>query len=367
MKRILATTALVALTSIPAFAQTDTTTATDDATMARNDTMSGMFEMNGMQVSADQMIGRTVYASSVAGAGTGEAVVTGDGAAADGSMTEEGVAGMDAPAQDWENIGSVNDVMFSTDGNIEAVVLDIGGFLGVGAREISLTLDEVTLINDTTSDEEFFIVYNGDPAELEQRPEMDRDSMSEQGGLFQSTSGTNVVTDEMGGDDATMEETMTTEEETSAEPLAPTTAEDESPETGTDDLVQEGNQAPLVAEEITTVEPTDDAAGMEENAYLTDDDLAALTAEDLIGTDILDAEDNNVGTIDDIVLTQEGQVGEIIVDVGGFLGIGARSVAIAFDDLQIARDEGGMTTTLRAYTMMTEEELENMPEWEGAN
>lgn len=311
MKRILATTALVALTTVPAFAQTNMTTSTDDTMMSQNDTMGGMFDMNGMQLSADEMIGRSVYASSVDGAGTGDAVITGDGTAADGTMTADGTAGMDAPADDWENIGSVNDVIFSTDGNIEAVVLDIGGFLGIGAREISLTMDELTLISDTSSDEEFFVVYNGAPAGLEQRPEMDRDSMTQQGRTFQTTGGDNVVTD-----DAGMQ---------------------------TDNTV------------------------MTDNSYLTDEDRAALTADDLIGADVHDMNGEDIGNIEDIVLTADGQVGNVIVDVGGFLGIGARSVALAFDDLQIARDEGGMTSSLRVWVDLTEEKLENMPEWTGDN
>lgn len=311
MKRILATTALVALTTVPAFAQTNMTTSTDDTMMSQNDTMGGMFDMNGMQLSADEMIGRSVYASSVDGAGTGDAVITGDGTAADGTMTADGAAGMDAPADDWENIGSVNDVIFSTDGNIEAVVLDIGGFLGIGAREISLTMDELTLISDTSSDEEFFVVYNGAPAGLEQRPEMDRDSMTQQGRTFQTTGGDNVVTD-----DAGMQ---------------------------TDNTV------------------------MTDNSYLTDEDRAALTADDLIGADVHDMNGEDIGNIEDIVLTADGQVGNVIVDVGGFLGIGARSVALAFDDLQIARDEGGMTSSLRVWVDLTEEKLENMPEWTGDN
>jgi hypothetical protein len=340
MKRILATTALVALTAMPAFAQTDTTTSTDDTMMSQNDTTGGMFDMNGMQLSADEMIGRTVYASSVDGAGTGDAVITGDGTAADGTITADGTAGMDAPADDWENIGSVNDVIFSTDGNIEAVVLDIGGFLGIGAREISLTMDDLTLINDTSSDEEFFVVYNGNPAELEQRPEVDRGSMTEQGSTFQSTGSTTAVTDGMGAD---------------------TTA------TGTDDLTQEGAQDPMVTEDTTTMAPATDTTAMGEETYLTDQDRAALTADDLIGTTVYDMNDESVGSINDIDLTADGQVGGVIVDVGGFLGIGARSVALSFDDLQIGRDEGGMTSSLRVWVDLTEEELENMPEWTGDN
>lgn len=341
MKRILATTALVALTAVPAFAQTDTTNTTPDAPMAQSETAGGTFDLGGMQMSADEMIGRTVYAG-------GDAAMTGDAAVE--------TAGMDAPAEDWENIGSVDDVIFTADGEIEAVVLDIGGFLGIGAREISLTMDELTLLDDTSSDEDFFVVFNGDPAELEQRPEMDRDSMTEQGGTFQSTGNTTAVTDDMGNDTAAEDA-----------PMAPSTAQDTAPATGADDMTQEGAQAPLVADETTTTEPADDTMAMDDENYLTDEDRAALTADDLIGTAVSDMNDENVGDIDDIVLTEDGQVGNVIVDVGGFLGIGARPVAFDFSDLEIARDEGGMTSSLRVWVQVTEEELENMPEWTGDN
>ena len=346
MKRILATTALVALTAMPAFAQTDTTTSTDDTMISQNDTTGGMFDMNGMQLSADEMIGRTVYASSVDGAGTGDALINGDGTAADGTMSADGTAGLDGPADDWENIGSVNDVLFDANGEIAAVVLDIGGFLGIGAREISLTLDELTLINDTSDEAAFFVVYNGAPAELERRPEMDRDSMTQQGQSFQTT-GT-------AADDARV-------------PMAPTGAQDTAPATGANNMVEQGAQAPLVAQETTTTEPATSTMSMDEPDYLTETDRAALTADDLIGADVHDMNDEDIGNIEDIVLTADGQVGNVIVDVGGFLGIGARSVALAFDDLQIARDEGGLTSSLSVWVNLTEEELENMPEWTGDN
>lgn len=360
MKRILATTALVALTAVPAFAQTTTTQTTDDTMMSQNDTMGGMFNMNGMQLSADEMIGRTVYASNVDGAGTGDAVITGDGTAADGTMSADGTAGLDGPADDWENIGSVNDVLFDANGEIAAVVLDIGGFLGIGAREISLTLDELTLINDTSDEAAFFVFYNGAPAELERRPEMDRDSMTQQGQSFQTTGRNTIVTD-----DAGMRDTSGTAADDARVPMAPTSAQDTAPATGANNLVQEGAQAPLVAQETTTTAPATSTMSMDEPDYLTEADRAALTAEDLIGADVHDLNNEDIGDIEDIILTAQGEVGSVIIDVGGFLGIGARTVALAFDDLQISRDEGGLTSSFNVWVNLTEEQLENMPEWTG--
>jgi hypothetical protein len=50
---------------------------------------------------------------------------------------------------------------------------------------------------------------------------------------------------------------------------------------------------------------------------------------------------------------------EIIVDVGGFLGIGAKPVAVPAADLEFMRDEKG---DVHAVTDWTKDSLEAMPE-----
>jgi hypothetical protein len=50
------------------------------------------------------------------------------------------------------------------------------------------------------------------------------------------------------------------------------------------------------------------------------------------------------------------------VDVGGFLGLGERQVAIPLDQLSIQRMSGG--DEVRVFSELTEEDLEAMPEYE---
>jgi hypothetical protein len=50
---------------------------------------------------------------------------------------------------------------------------------------------------------------------------------------------------------------------------------------------------------------------------------------------------------------------QVIVDVGGFLGIGAKPVAVQAASLDFMRDESG---TVHAVTNWTKEQLETMPE-----
>ena len=84
-----------------------------------------------------------------------------------------------------------------------------------------------------------------------------------------------------------------------------------------------------------------------------------LTAELLTGADVRDPSDASIAEVSDLVLTGEGQVTDVVLDVGGFLGIGARSVAIPMDRLTVAQSEGG---AVRIWVNMTKEELEALPE-----
>lgn len=49
-------------------------------------------------------------------------------------------------AEDWERIGSVEDVVLSADGRIMGVVAEVGGFLGIGDKMVMLPVDEMRLV-----------------------------------------------------------------------------------------------------------------------------------------------------------------------------------------------------------------------------
>jgi hypothetical protein len=68
----------------------------------------------------------------------------------------------------------------------------------------------------------------------------------------------------------------------------------------------------------------------------------------------------SVGEINDLVIGADGKVKNAVVDVGGFLGMGERSVAIAWADLSFIRTSEGDTI---AYISKEKAELEKMPEY----
>lgn len=51
-----------------------------------------------------------------------------------------------------ETIGDINDVLIDKDGKVAAVVVGIGGFLGMGERHAAVTFNSVQLTRDPNND-----------------------------------------------------------------------------------------------------------------------------------------------------------------------------------------------------------------------
>jgi sporulation protein YlmC with PRC-barrel domain len=47
-----------------------------------------------------------------------------------------------------ENLGSINDLLTDKSGNIKAVVLGVGGFLGVGEHLVAVAFDKIKFVNE---------------------------------------------------------------------------------------------------------------------------------------------------------------------------------------------------------------------------
>ena len=89
---------------------------------------------------------------------------------------------------------------------------------------------------------------------------------------------------------------------------------------------------------------------------------ADVTAEMLTGAAIYGPNDDKVGEIGDLVIGDDSTITDIIVDVGGFLGLGEKPVSIAYDSVQILKETDG--DDLRAYVGMTEDQLKELPRYE---
>ncbi|WP_417581533.1 PRC-barrel domain-containing protein [Pelagibacterium sp.] len=72
---------------------------------------------------------------------------------------------------------------------------------------------------------------------------------------------------------------------------------------------------------------------------------------------VFGADDHKVGKVSHLHGTGDGA--QAVIDVGGFLGIGSKPVAIAVNQLDFMRDENG---EVHAVTGWTKDTLKDMPE-----
>lgn len=85
-----------------------------------------------------------------------------------------------------------------------------------------------------------------------------------------------------------------------------------------------------------------------------------ISAKQLLNESIKNAANETVGDINDINFGGDGKIAEVIVGVGGFLGMGEKNVALPFDQLTFAQDDKG---DLVVTTSATKESLQAAPEW----
>jgi sporulation protein YlmC with PRC-barrel domain len=84
----------------------------------------------------------------------------------------------------------------------------------------------------------------------------------------------------------------------------------------------------------------------------------ALYTSDLIGATVKNPEGESLGSIQELVLDpQDAKIKNVVVSMGGLLGIGARSVAIPWQEVTPQSDGKAVIVA------MGKEELQSAPEW----
>jgi sporulation protein YlmC with PRC-barrel domain len=86
-----------------------------------------------------------------------------------------------------------------------------------------------------------------------------------------------------------------------------------------------------------------------------------IAASRLVGAKVTNANGDNIGEIHEVLLSPEGEADALVVDVGGFLGMGEHTVTMKWTDVSIRSDDDD---TLVVATDMTKEQLQTLPEYE---
>jgi hypothetical protein len=82
-----------------------------------------------------------------------------------------------------------------------------------------------------------------------------------------------------------------------------------------------------------------------------------LLATKFKGTDVLGADNQKIGDVSDILFDKGGKIEAYVVSVGGFLGMGAKEVAMAPSAFEMVPGDNGGEAKLK--TSMTKDQLTN--------
>jgi sporulation protein YlmC with PRC-barrel domain len=378
MKRILATTALVMILS-------------GGAAYAEM----GNYTSQPTDINASQFIGQRIYAAD--------------------TMPADSV--QPGAEKDWDDVGEINDVVLDRSGQVKAVVLGVGGFLGMGEKAVAVPMTDVKFVKNGDGADDFFLVVNTNKEALAAAPAFisAEDKANQQAAANDAATSANpaaVPTDtatdttmtapadttadataakpaDTTADATAAKPADTTADATAAKPADTTTAMDNSAAT-TDQTT--------TAADTTAEKPADTTTAMDNNAAtdqtttsstttanstqaMTDENRARLTrpeitregyqsaqaneltADKLTGARVYGPNDEDVGEINRIILDNNGQVERVVLDVGGFLGMGERQIAVTMDELNIVKNAKG--DDFRVYIDANQANLKAQPEFKG--
>lgn len=83
----------------------------------------------------------------------------------------------------------------------------------------------------------------------------------------------------------------------------------------------------------------------------------AVTVTDYYKQNVYDPSDKKIGEIKDVLITSDGKVGAFIVEVGGFIGAGAKDVAVPFTDVKGTKKNDKWYLTMNT----TKDDMKNAP------
>jgi hypothetical protein len=95
--------------------------------------------------------------------------------------------------------------------------------------------------------------------------------------------------------------------------------------------------------------------------FLAKQESDDLLASSLIGETVVNASNESIGTISDVVTDSSGKVMAVLIRSGSFLGIGGKDVALRFEDVKFSRNENNDLTVMANISNDT---LASAPDYE---
>lgn len=313
IRTLLTTTAVVALLHTGAVAQ-ESQNQTQQPKVEQQ--QGGQSAQPGRLINRETQYQRNVNDQGYFTAGQGEILAS----------TLIGKAVYSGTSDDAERIGDVNDIVIAPNGSAEAVIVGVGGFLGIGEKDVAVDFSQVSWID---RDGERWFVVEATKEELEAAPAFDRSptepaTAQDQSGQLQQQTAAEQNTGQSG-------QTKTT--------------------TVQDTAQQDQNQQTAANQQ---------AGNVPDRNAMKPVDMGAMRAEDLQGKRVYGANNEDIGEISDVLVTQDGKLDAFVVDVGGFLGMGEKEVAIGTQNIDFMQDNDG---NIVVFTPFTQAQLEKSPQY----
>jgi sporulation protein YlmC with PRC-barrel domain len=120
-----------------------------------------------------------------------------------------------------------------------------------------------------------------------------------------------------------------------------------------------------------TTPPSTTAAPMRSMTHETATRAGAMTSmmpdqirvTEMDGSTVYDTQNRNIGDVKDIILDKDGRVAAVILDVGSFLGMGGKMVAVPMSDVKVSFKDNNSNKP-RFTVNMTKEQLKSAQAFE---
>jgi sporulation protein YlmC with PRC-barrel domain len=206
-----------------------------------------------------------------------------------------------------ETIGEIKSVYIGPDGKVDSLIVGVGGFLGLGEREVRLMWSDLRVIDNGEK-----VVLNIPKDELKAKLEYKYSNAGRRGQVFSDKGPWTAADPNRVARDRAASERLSADRNTAST-------------TSTGDF----------------------------NAY------GELSGNAFIGTNVRNQNNEIVGKVEDVYIDDRGTIKAVVVSVGGFLGVGTKEVAVRWSDIGRSRD--GKSLVL--ITNWTKDSLKAMPEY----
>jgi sporulation protein YlmC with PRC-barrel domain len=208
-----------------------------------------------------------------------------------------------------DTVGEIENVVIDKDGAVKYVIAGVGGFLGVGEKHVALKWDALTITENGEH-----VVANVTKEQLEALPEHKVPETAKPGSVYSYDD--DIKTNPYMSDDGIAAAPSTDAASQSADATGATEA---------------------------AVEP---AAG-----------APMLQASDVIGANVTNPDGTSIGEVSEMVVKSDGSIEGVVIDVGGFLGVGEHPVLLGWNDLHFSGKADDPTVT----TSLSKEQLTALP------